>query len=77
LLDHGFTVLVAVRSRQKADFLRHLFKEHERHLEFTVVEVFTVPGAFDHAVKGISGVIHCGSPSLRSILKKNLIVISS
>jgi nucleoside-diphosphate-sugar epimerase len=62
LLDHGFTVLAAVRSEQKADILRNLFKGHEELLDFTIVEDFTTPGAFDHAVGDTSGIIHCGSP---------------
>ena len=64
LLDHGFTVLAVVRSQQKADLLQNLFKEQADRLEFTIVEDFTVPGAFDGAMigKDISGIIHSGSP---------------
>jgi hypothetical protein len=51
-----------VRNENKAAYLRELFKDHSANLEFVIVGDITAPGAFDEAVKGVSGIIHSASP---------------
>ncbi|RAK84428.1 NAD(P)-binding protein [Aspergillus costaricaensis CBS 115574] len=60
LLQQGYRVRGTVRDPSKSRWIEHLF--HEKYgadrFELVRVEDMTAPGAFDQAVKGISGVAH-------------------
>lgn len=56
LLDAGFKVKATVHSQQKADRLRELYPARENDLQVVVVEDIAKDGAFDEAVKGVTGV---------------------
>ncbi|KAL1962339.1 hypothetical protein VTN77DRAFT_9752 [Rasamsonia byssochlamydoides] len=64
LLQAGFTVRGAVRSRKKGELLlqQPVFREYTA--KFHVVEVPNIEetGAFDEAVKGVQVVVHLASP---------------
>lgn len=64
LLSKGFSVRAVIRSPNKANPFNTTFKSYidSGKLTFTVVADLTVPGAFDAALQGIDGVIHCASP---------------
>lgn len=62
LLEQGFTVRAAVRTQAKADYLKNLFGAHANKLEFAFVKDITIPGAFDEAVKDMTGIVHSASP---------------
>ncbi|TFK96039.1 NAD-binding protein, partial [Pterulicium gracile] len=61
LLEKGYRVRGTVRTPEKADTLRELFKDDAK-LEIVVVEDICRTGAFDEAVKGVHGVVHAASP---------------
>ena len=55
-----------IRSDGKAAPFQQTFRSYidSGSLTFVVVPDLTVPGAFDSALQGIDGVIHCASPML-------------
>ncbi|KAF2171175.1 hypothetical protein M409DRAFT_18292 [Zasmidium cellare ATCC 36951] len=61
-LRHGYRVCLAGRNESTCKRLLKTHAAHSTQLETTVVPDITVPGAFDTAVKGVSGVIHMASP---------------
>jgi len=62
IVERGFNVRAAVRNESKAIYLRDAFKTYSDKLELVIVEDITIPGAFDEAVKGVTGIIHSASP---------------
>ncbi|GKZ36198.1 hypothetical protein AbraIFM66950_007194 [Aspergillus brasiliensis] len=60
LLQRGYRVRGTVRNLSKSQWVEDLFREKYGvdHFELVQVEDMTVPGAFDQAVKGVSGVAH-------------------
>ena len=64
LLERGYTVKGTVRSESKKGHLLKLFEKEvkEGRLELVVVPDFTVPGAFDEAVRGVDAIEHTASP---------------
>ncbi|RDW78933.1 aldehyde reductase II [Aspergillus mulundensis] len=60
LLQRGYKVRGTVRDPSKAQWTETLFREKygQGAFELVRVEDMTVPGAFDHAVKGVSGITH-------------------
>lgn len=62
-LEAGYKVRGTVRSLDKADWLYKLFDEKygKGKFEAVVVPDMIVDGAFDEAVKGVSGVCHMAS----------------
>ncbi|THH07730.1 hypothetical protein EW145_g3173, partial [Phellinidium pouzarii] len=64
LLDHGYAVRGAVRSKSKGEHLLKLFKNEVESgkFELVVVSDITAPGAFDEAVKGVDAIEHTASP---------------
>lgn len=51
-----------VRSTEKGDYLKQLFKRHADRFSYVVAEDLETPGVFDDAVKGVDGVLHTASP---------------
>lgn len=64
LLSKGYTVRAAVRTLDKSMSLQTTFKSYADagKLTFVIIPDMTVPDAFDSALQGIDGVIHCASP---------------
>ncbi|TFK79444.1 NAD(P)-binding protein [Polyporus arcularius HHB13444] len=66
LLERGYKVRASVRSDDKGNALKVLFKEklpeHAANLEYVLVKDIGAEHAFDDAVKGVSGVVHIASP---------------
>ncbi|KAG8769042.1 methylglyoxal reductase (NADPH-dependent) gre2 [Serendipita sp. 397] len=58
----SFHVRAAVRSQQKAELLKKLFKDHSDNLELVLFDDISSPGALDEAVHGVQGIIHSASP---------------
>lgn len=64
LLDRGCKVRMAVRSKDKADtFLKSRQPEQRDKVDLVLIRDLTEPGAFDDAVKDVTGVIHIASVS--------------
>lgn len=66
-LERGHRVRVALRSEKRFDAIKSSLKEHYPELDRSKVDYVEVPeltaeGAYDNAVKGVSGVIHIASP---------------
>jgi nucleoside-diphosphate-sugar epimerase len=51
-----------VRSSEKGEYLKKLFKRHGNKLEYVIAEDVEKEGVFDDAVKGVEGVLHTASP---------------
>ncbi|KAI0338324.1 NAD(P)-binding protein [Trametopsis cervina] len=62
LLEQGFSVRGTVRTQKSVPYLQQLFKPYGDRYELVTVPDITADGAFDEAVKGVSGVIHAASP---------------
>ncbi|WOO83831.1 Ketoreductase azaE [Vanrija pseudolonga] len=62
LLDAGYPVRGTVRSADKGEFLKDLFKDSAVPFDYVIVKDIAEPGAFDEAVKGVVGVAHTASP---------------
>nr|VWO96160.1 Ketoreductase CTB6 (EC (Cercosporin toxin biosynthesis cluster protein 6) [Ganoderma boninense] len=66
LLDRGYKVRGAVRSKEKGEALAKIIKDkspgHAADFEYAVVEDLTADHAYDDAVKGVSGAVHVASP---------------
>ncbi|PPQ69915.1 LOW QUALITY PROTEIN: hypothetical protein CVT25_002473 [Psilocybe cyanescens] len=62
LLEQGFTVRGAVRSRIKGKQMKDIFSKYGDRFEWVVVEDITKEGAFDEAVKDVDAVEHTASP---------------
>ncbi|TXT08613.1 hypothetical protein VHUM_02741 [Vanrija humicola] len=62
LLDAGFPVRGTVRSADKGDYLKNLFKDSAVPFDYVIVKDIAEAGAFDEAVKGVVGVAHTASP---------------
>lgn len=61
-LEAGYTVRGQVRNEASGAKVHKVFPEAGPSLTTVVVPDITVPGAFDAAVKDVSGVIHTASP---------------
>ena len=63
VLQAGYTVRGTVRSKEKANWLYERFDANYGKGKFEAVEVpdMVAEGAFDEAVKGVSGIIHLAS----------------
>ena len=62
-LAAGYRVRGTVRSAATAETVQTRYRpEHVERLSFAVVPDMAVPGAFDSAVQGVTGVIHTASP---------------
>ena len=55
-LEHGYRVRGTVRSEETADKVRKTHGKYGDKLSFAIVKDLDAPGAFDEAVKGVSGV---------------------
>ncbi|GJJ13666.1 hypothetical protein Clacol_007922 [Clathrus columnatus] len=62
LLQNHFMVRGTVRSEEKGEYLKELFKEYGSQFEYVIVEDMSVDGAFDEAVKGMDAIEHTASP---------------
>ncbi|KAL7416415.1 putative dihydrokaempferol 4-reductase [Mrakia frigida] len=60
LFDQGFKIVGTVRSNEKGDYLKELFKG--KPFEYVIVEDVGKDDAFDEAVKGVEAVVHTASP---------------
>ncbi|RAK99438.1 NAD(P)-binding protein [Aspergillus ibericus CBS 121593] len=60
LLAHGYRVRGTVRNAQRCAWVRDLFcrKYGDEAFQLVQVEDLSIPGAFDEAIKGVSGVVH-------------------
>lgn len=61
-LEKGFSVVGTVRSADKGEYLKNLFKEFGDKFSFIVVQDIAKDGAFDEAVKNVDAVAHTASP---------------
>nr|VWO96164.1 Mannitol 1-phosphate dehydrogenase [Ganoderma boninense] len=66
LLDRGYQVRGAVRSKEKGEALTKILAEklpdQAKNFEYVVVEDLTADHAYDEAVKGVAGAVHSASP---------------
>lgn len=62
LLQRGHPVRATVRSNEKGDYLRQVFKRYDNRFGYIIAEDVEKPGVFDEAVKGCEGVLHTASP---------------
>ncbi|KAI0674143.1 NAD-P-binding protein [Trametes maxima] len=62
LLNHGFTVIGTVRSRNKGEQVKGAFREYGDRVGYIVIEDVTKEGAFDKAVKCADAIVHTASP---------------
>lgn len=67
LLSHGHHVRGTVRSESSADKVRSTHSQYSDLLTFAIVKDVAASGAFDEAVKGISGAIHSASPFVMNV----------
>ncbi|KAI1787248.1 NAD(P)-binding protein [Ganoderma leucocontextum] len=78
LLERGYQVRGAVRTKEKGEALLKIFEEklHARakNLEYVVVEDLTAEHAYDDAVKGIAGVVHIASPLTSMVHDLDLVI---
>lgn len=61
LLREGYSVVGTVRSSEKGDYLKDLFKG-KGEFDYVIVKDIAEPNAFDEAVKGVQGIAHTASP---------------
>lgn len=61
-LEAGYKVRATIRSASSASSITAAQGSLSSELEFAIVPDLQAPGAFDEALKGVSGVIHCASP---------------
>ncbi|RAL16171.1 SDR family oxidoreductase [Aspergillus homomorphus CBS 101889] len=62
-LEAGYNVRGTVRSASSAEIVQSRYPpEYTDQLSFAIVPDIAVPGAFDSAVRDVSGVIHTASP---------------
>ncbi|KAJ4419825.1 hypothetical protein N0V82_004760 [Gnomoniopsis sp. IMI 355080] len=61
-LQHGYHVRGQARNESSAQKVLKAFPDAGDALTTVIVPDITVPNAFDEAVKGVQGVIHCASP---------------
>lgn len=57
-LDAGYPVRGTVRSKEKGEYLKDLFKDSKVPFEYVIVKDIAEPNAFDEAVKGVDAVAH-------------------
>jgi nucleoside-diphosphate-sugar epimerase len=57
LLQRGYHVLGTVRSDEKGNYLRKLYKDDPR-FSYTIVTDLETPDGFDESVKDVEGVLH-------------------
>jgi nucleoside-diphosphate-sugar epimerase len=64
LLNRGQTVHAAIRTPSKGHHLLTIFApfHQSQKLKLIIVGDISEPGTFDHAVGGVSGIIHTASP---------------
>ncbi|PWN34163.1 NAD(P)-binding protein [Meira miltonrushii] len=62
LLERGHSVRGTVRSNEKGEYLKKLFKRHGDKFQYVIAEDLEKPNVFDEAVKGVDGVLHTASP---------------
>ncbi|KAL3444392.1 NAD(P)-binding protein [Aspergillus insuetus] len=61
-LEAGYNVRGTVRSTSTAERVKARYPRFSDQLSFAIVSDIAVPGAFNDAVKGVTGVIHTASP---------------
>lgn len=62
LLKAGYRVRGTARSIQSAEATRAALSDYSSHFDIVEVPQITSPGAFDEAVKGVSGIAQLASP---------------
>ncbi|KAF2802942.1 NAD(P)-binding protein [Mytilinidion resinicola] len=62
LLAAGYNVRAAVRSTSSTERMKEIHAPYVSQLSFIIVPDMTAPGAFDEAVKRVSGIMHMASP---------------
>jgi len=66
VLTAGYNVRAAVRSESSIERMKGVHAPYISQLSFVVVPDMTSPGAFDEAVKGVTGIMHTASPFVLS-----------
>lgn len=66
-LQHGYHVRGQVRNDSSALKVQKAFPNAGASLTTVSVPDITIPGAFDAAVKDVSGVVHCASPFVMQV----------
>lgn len=61
-LDAGYKVRLSVRRESQIQDLRRVFDSFADKVDYVVVPDYTVPSAFDAALKDVTHVIHVASP---------------
>ncbi|KAF8625482.1 hypothetical protein AX15_005356 [Amanita polypyramis BW_CC] len=62
LLEQGYSIRAAVRSKSRAEFMIDLFGSYGDKFELSVVKDITMDGAFHDVVKGMDAIVHTASP---------------
>ncbi|KAK2464439.1 hypothetical protein APHAL10511_003587 [Amanita phalloides] len=62
LLEQGYAVRGAVRSKSKGAFLLDEFRSYGDRFELVIIDDFRKEGAFDEAVKGVDAIHHIAAP---------------
>ncbi|GFF74580.1 hypothetical protein CNMCM6936_006523 [Aspergillus lentulus] len=66
-LEAGYKVRGTVRSPSTAERVKSRYPQFADQLSFSIVPDIAEPGAFNEAVKGVSGVIHTASPFILDV----------
>ncbi|PIL32086.1 hypothetical protein GSI_06791 [Ganoderma sinense ZZ0214-1] len=78
LLDRGYQVRGAVRSREKGEALAKIVEQkapaRAKDFEYVVVEDLTADHAYDDAVKGVAGAVHVASPLIGTAQHPDLVI---
>jgi uncharacterized protein YbjT (DUF2867 family) len=77
LLIAGYRVRGVVRSIKRAGWMEEFLDAKYGKGNFSLVEVpnMAIPGAYDNAVKGASGLAHIATPVLESVVSQKPSVI--
>jgi len=67
LLERGFSVLAALRTKESGETLLGLFPEHKDKLIYAVVPDISKDDAYDEVVRDVEGIVHVASPVFFSL----------
>ncbi|KAF9467171.1 hypothetical protein BDZ94DRAFT_1305655 [Collybia nuda] len=66
LLSRGFRVRGTVRTTEKGEYVKSLFKQAGDRFEYVIVEDLQKDDGFNDAVRGVDGILHVASPLYRT-----------
>lgn len=62
LVEHGFSVVAAVRNDEQGKFIEQRFPEYKGKVTHVNIPDIQKEGAYDDAVKGVDAIVHGASP---------------